>query len=216
MNFKGFIFDLDGVLVDSIPLHYDAWHKTFSGYGYAFDEFIYREKVDGRPRMDAVRNIMIGADERQMNEASDIKQRHYLDMLEAGHLTTFSTTIPFIKKLKKDGILMAVASSSINAKAILKSIGILDDFIAVVTADDITYGKPHPEIFLTAASQMGLAPSECVVLEDAQSGIQAAKSGNFYCIGVDRHQNPNYFLNADMVVKDIGDLNFEFTFPTAS
>ena len=209
MNLKGIIFDLDGVLVDSIPLHYKAWYRMFTEYGYEFSEGIYRSKVDGRPRLDGVRNIMTDAEESQIQQAATVKQQYYLDMLEAGGLITFPSTIPLIKKLREHDVLLATASSSVNAKAILESIGILDDFYTVVTSEDITDGKPHPEIFITAANRMGLVPSECVVLEDAQSGIEAAKRGGFYCVGVDRHQQPQYFSEADLVVRDLGELDYQ-------
>lgn len=209
MNLKGIIFDLDGVLVDSIPLHYKAWYRMFSKYGYEFNEDIYRKKVDGRSRIDGVRSIMTDAEESLIQQAATVKQKYYLDMLGAGELIVFPSTIPLIKKLREHNVVLATASSSVNAKAILKSIGILDDFCTVVTSEDITDGKPHPEIFITAANRMGFKPSECVVFEDAQSGIEAAKSGGFYCVGVDRHQQPHYFSQADLVVRDLGELDYQ-------
>ena len=84
MSFKGVIFDLDGVLVDTVPLHYAAWHRMFTEYGYAFDEKIYREKVDGRPRLDGVRGVMHDVGPAQVTEAGDRKQAYYLEMIAAG------------------------------------------------------------------------------------------------------------------------------------
>ena len=117
----------------------------------------------------------------------------------------FATSIPFVKALRASGILLAAASSSENTSIILDRIGLLADFTAVVTAADVTHGKPHPEIFLAAAQRMGLSVSECVVFEDAESGVKAAKQGGFFCIGVDRHQQSEYFQEADLVVSDLGD-----------
>lgn len=209
MDLMGIIFDLDGVLVDSVPLHFKAWGRMFSEYGYEFDESIYRRKVDGRPRLDGVRNILTDVSDDIIQEASDLKQCYYLEMLEAGHLKTFPSTKPFVTELREHGVKMATASSSVNAKVILESIGLLKDFEVVVTADDISDGKPHPEIFLTAAERLGLSPNECLVLEDAESGVNAAKSGGFYCVGIDRHNQPSYFVNADLVVRDLSELSYE-------
>jgi beta-phosphoglucomutase len=205
MGFKGVIFDLDGVLVDSVPIHYAAWKRLFEENGYAFDERIYRQKVDGRPRLDGVRGVMVDLDDEAAVEAGNRKQAYYLEMIEQGRLHPFATSIPFVKALGENGILLAAASSSENTSIILDRIGVLADFTAVVTAADVTHGKPHPEIFLAAAQRLGLSVSECVVFEDAESGIKAAKQGGFYCIGVDRHQQSEYFQEADLVVTDLGD-----------
>jgi beta-phosphoglucomutase len=206
MGFKGVIFDLDGVLVDSVPIHYAAWKRLFEEDGYAFDDRIYRQKVDGRPRIDGVRGVMGDLDEEAAIEAGNRKQAYYLEMIEQGHLHPFATSIPFIRALRASGILLAAASSSENTGIILDRIGVLADFTAVVTAADVTHGKPHPEIFLAAAQRLGLSISECVVFEDAESGIKAAKLGGFFCIGVDRHQQPEYFQEADLVINDLSDL----------
>lgn len=209
MRFKGVIFDLDGVLVDTVPLHYAAWKRLFDEYGYAFDETIYRQKVDGRARLDGIRGVMSDLDEEAVIEASDRKQGYFLKMIDQGQLQPFPTTIPFVKTLKERGILLAAASSSVNASNILERIGLLDEFTTVVTSADVIHGKPHPDIFLTAARNIGLAVSECIVFEDSESGISAARRGGFFCVGVDRHQQPQYFKEANMMVKDLADFDIE-------
>jgi beta-phosphoglucomutase len=209
LQFKGVIFDLDGVLVDTVPLHYAAWKRLFDEYGYAFDETIYRQKVDGRARLDGVRGVMSDLDEEAVIEASDRKQGFFLKMIDQGHLQPFPTSIPFVKTLKERGILLAAASSSVNASNILERVGLLDDFTTVVTSADVIHGKPHPDIFLTAARNIGLAVSECIVFEDSESGISAARRGGFFCVGVDRHQQPQYFKEANMMVKDLADFDIE-------
>ncbi len=208
MSFKGVIFDLDGVLVDTVPLHYAAWHRMFTEYGYAFDEKIYREKVDGRPRLDGVRGVMHDVGPAQVTEAGDRKQAYYLEMIAAGKLKAFESSLRFIAELRRHQIMLAAASSSINARLILETIGVLYEFAAVVTSADIIQGKPDPEIFLTAAACLDLSEAECVVIEDAQAGIQAAKRGGFFCVGVNRQAQPEYFLEADVVVEDIGELGY--------
>jgi beta-phosphoglucomutase len=209
VRFKGVIFDLDGVLVDTVPLHYAAWKRLFDEYGYAFDETIYRQKVDGRARLDGIRGVMSDLDEEAAIEASDRKQGYFLKMIDQGQLQPFPTTIPFVKTLKERGILLAAASSSVNASNILERIGLLDEFTTVVTSADVIHGKPHPDIFLTAARNIGLAVSECIVFEDSESGISAARRGGFFCVGVDRHQQPQYFKEANMMVKDLADFDIE-------
>lgn len=208
MPCRGVIFDVDGVLVDTVPLHFAAWKRMFNEYGYEFNEQLYRQKVDGLPRQDGVRGIMSEADEATCNEAGNRKQAYFLEMIDQGLLKPFVTSINFCKELGRHGVLLAAASSSNNARTILENIGLLDDFTTVVTAADVGRGKPYPDIFLTAAQRLHLPVTECAVIEDAQSGVRAAKAGSFICIGIDRHSQPQYFTEADIVVRDLQQLDY--------
>lgn len=206
MNFRGAIFDLDGVLVDTVPVHFWAWKTMFENHGIAFDSHLYLEKVDGRTRIDGVRAMMPHASERSITKAADQKQALFVDRLTDG-LKVFESSIRLVNRLSEAGIQMAVASSSANIRSILSQVGILDRFGSTVSGSEIANGKPHPEIFLTAADQLGLSVAECVVFEDATSGVQAAKSGGFYCVGIDRNEQPDRLAGADVLVSDLGELD---------
>ena len=209
MPCKGVIFDVDGVLADTVPLHFTAWQRMFSEYGYTFNDEIYRQKVDGLPRQVGARNVMADADEATIQEAADRKQSYFLEMMDQGLLKPLPGSIDFCQALRQQGIILAAASSSVNASAILDSIHVLDLFNTVVTTADVARGKPYPDIFLTAAQRLNLSVGECIVIEDAQSGIQAAKAGGFICIGIDRHAQAQYFEQADAVVRDLLELDYE-------
>lgn len=208
MSLKAVIFDVDGVITDTVPLHYSAWERMFTEYGYHFDENIYKEKVNGRPRIDSIKDIMNDLSEEIHLKAAEIKQNYFIQMIEDGHLNTFESSVRFIKGLSSENILIAAASSSKNARFVLEKIGIIDYFDVVVCGNDIKNGKPHPEIFLTATEKLNINVNEALVIEDAQSGIRAAKCGGFFCIGIDRHNNQEFFTEADYVINDLEELDF--------
>lgn len=208
MSFVGAIFDLDGVLVDTVPLHFEAWQRMFGHYGYAFDHRAYKEKVDGRKREDGARAVMTDASAETIAEAAVLKQTIYLDLIAKGRLTAFPSSIDLVRDLAARRIKVAVASSSRNVRVILEKVGLMDAVSAVVNGGDLTHGKPHPEIFLTAAEELGLGTEQCVVFEDAKAGIEAARAGGFFCVGIDRGEHPQDLAGADLVVKDLAEIDF--------
>jgi beta-phosphoglucomutase len=210
MTFKGAIFDLDGVIVDTVPFHFAAWKHLFhDDYGIPFTEKTYQEKVDGKPRLDSIRLLLPQLSEEEIVKAGDVKQGYFLELLQSNEIKYFPEAITLVKDLQKHQIQLAIASSSKNAELILKKIGIYQDFQAVISGYDFVHGKPHPEIFLTAAKALKLDPSECVVFEDAIVGIQAAKAGNFLCVGIDMHDTPENYKQADLHVKNLQNVNYQ-------
>jgi beta-phosphoglucomutase len=206
MPLRGLIFDVDGVLVDTVPLHYAAWERMFREFGYPFDLRIYRERVDGKSRLDGVRGVMSDASEQQIAEAARLKQSYYLEQLETARLEPFPDTVRFLRRLNGRGLRLAAASSSVNAPLVLSKIGLLDEMESVVTGADISRGKPDPEIFLIASERLALAPSDCVVLEDAEVGVEAAVRGGFACLAVDRSGTADLLEAADLVVTTLDEV----------
>ncbi len=209
MALRGIIFDLDGVIVDTVPAHYAAWHRMFTEEGYHFDEKVYHDKVDGRRRQDGVAAVMEGADLATVEAAGDRKNDYFLDLIRQGKFQVFETSVAFVKACRAAGLSLATASSSRNVSHILQIVGLEQEFQAIVGGDDVSRGKPNPDIFLHAAAQMGLTAAECIVLEDATSGVKAAKAGGFYCIGVDRVGQPERLEGADRIIGDLGEISPE-------
>lgn len=206
MKLKGAIFDLDGVIVNTVPLHFQAWKKMFAEYGHAFTMEEYLSKVDGRPRPEGAAAILTELGPEEIEKAGERKQKYYLELLESEPIEIFEETVNLIEKLKREEIKLAAASSSKNAVRILKKIGLYDIFDANVSGADFEKGKPDPEIFLTATKKLKLKPNECVVFEDAQAGVEAARRGGFYCVAIDRHNNPEAFKAANRIVKDLSEI----------
>jgi len=206
---KGAIFDLDGVIVNTVPLHFKAWKKMFEEHGHPFTMQDYLQKVDGRPRLEGAAAILTELGPEEIKEAGEIKQNYYLELLDSEPIEIFATSVKLIKDLKKKGIKLAAASSSKNAVRILKKIELYDIFDVNVSGADFEKGKPDPEIFLTASSRMKLKPENCVVFEDAKSGVDAAKRGNFFCYGINRHNNAEALASANRIVNDLGEITME-------
>ncbi len=209
MKITGAIFDLDGVIVNSVPFHFGAWKKMFEEYGHKFSMEEYLAKVDGRPRLEGAAAILTELPPEEIEKAGEKKQGYYLELLDKEPLEIFESSVKLIKEMKARKIKLAAASSSKNAVRILKKIKLFDLFEVNVSGADFEKGKPDPEIFLTAAKRMGLKPEECVVFEDAKSGVEAALNGKFYCVAIDRHHNPEVLKGAHKLVKDLDELTLE-------
>ena len=201
-DWKGIIFDLDGVLLSTDHFHYLAWKALADRLGIPFDEK-KNDLLRGVSRMDSL-EIILGerSDEFSPEEKlafateKNLTYRSYLQTLTPEFV---SPEVPeTLQKLRDSGLRLAVGSSSKNTPLILEKTDLRKYFDAVSDGNNITKSKPDPEVFLKAAQFIGLDPSECVVIEDADSGIEAAKRGGFYAISIgdsvtngldDRHIN---------------------------
>jgi beta-phosphoglucomutase len=209
MPLRAAIFDLDGVVVDTVPLHFKAWKRMFNEHGHDFSFEDYKQKVDGIPRYDGARAILTELSEDELRKAADNKQVYFRELLDAEDIPRYDTTIALIAALQTAGIKVAVISSSKNCSHILKKIGMYDNLDAVISGNDITKGKPDPQIFLMAAERLNAPPHACVVFEDAVLGVEAAKRGEMKCVGIDRYEDPTRLAEADVVITDAGKINVD-------
>ena len=209
MSFKGAIFDLDGVIVNTVPLHYAAWKKMFSEYGKNFTFKDYKEKVDGIPRFDGASAILTDLTEDEIKKAGSKKQGYYLELVDKGDIEIYHSTVDLINELKKNAIKIAAASSSKNCRYILKKSKLIGLFDTIVGGGDFKKGKPNPEIFLLSASKLGFPTDEVVVFEDAKLGVEAAKNGKMLCIGIAREGDKKLLEKADIIVDDLREVNLK-------
>lgn len=209
MSFKGAIFDLDGVLVDTVPLHFKAWKKMFNEYGKDFSFNEYKQKVDGIPRMDGAMAILTNLSDEELKKAASRKQSYYLEFLKQEGVKVYQTSVDLIKELRKNGIKIAVISSSKNCHFILDKAQMLSLVDVEINGNDITKGKPDPQIFLMALDRLGLKAGECIVFEDAVLGVEAGKKGGIATVGIDRHKDPQRLKGADLIVQDLSEVNFD-------
>lgn len=183
---KGIIFDLDGVLLSTDEFHYMAWKKLADRLNIPFDRK-KNNRLRGISRMASLEIVLEGYDfsEAQKLAFAEEKNNTYRNLLS----TLTPDTVSFdvrnsINRLKERGYKLAVGSSSKNTKFILEKVCLIDMFDAIADGNDITHSKPNPEVFLKAAEKLELNPCDCVVVEDAEAGIDAGNAGGFTTVGI--------------------------------
>lgn len=178
------IFDVDGVLVDTVPLHFSAWQKVFDEERISFGKKEY-QLINGIPRDEGVRIILgAAATPDRIRDIGDRKQNYYLALLNQMPPRPLPGIARLLRDLRKTGLRVAAASSSKNAVAVLAAAHLAPYFDTIVTGYDFQRPKPDPDIFLTAAKILKVIPADTVVVEDAAQGIRAAHAGGFQCIAV--------------------------------
>ena len=201
---KAFLFDLDGVLVDTANYHYLAWKEVCDALGIAFNE-IDNEKLKGIDRRNSLRILLkLGNKELSENDFESWlvkKNENYLKMIETlDRNALFTGVIPLFEALQSLDIKIGLGSASKNAKLILDRLEITDYFDSIVDGNMTTQGKPDPQVFLLNATKLGLQVEDCAVLEDSKAGIDAAITANMKAIGIGTDQS---IKHADVVYKDI-------------
>ena len=181
MNYKGIIFDLDGVICHTDKYHYQAWKKLADRLGIYFDETI-NNRLRGVSRMESLNIILERADktytEQEKEAFATEKNEVYKELLKQMTPEDLSPEVKdTLEELRNRGILLSIGSSSKNAGFILNRLGLGDFFDAVSDGNNISHSKPDPEVFLKAAEFLKLPASECLVVEDAEAGLLAAKNG---------------------------------------
>ena len=206
MVLKAVISDMDGVIVNTTPAHFKSWELMLAELGRTITEAEYQEKLNGMARIEGARKVLPDLDEGSLEKAARRKQELFLEFMAEG-VETYPSTISLLQAARDRGHRTAAVSSSRNCELILKSIGIYNTFDVVVTGNDVERAKPDPQIFLLAAEKLSLSPSECIVLEDTRNGVAAAVRGGFPCVGIDRVGNPRLLEGADLIVKDLAEIN---------
>ncbi len=211
MNSKGFIFDLDGVIVDTAKYHFLAWKKLANSIGIDFTE-AQNEQLKGVSRVASLKKILAWGNkevsEDKFMELMALKNNDYLSfidkMTQKEVLPNVIQTLTYLKKQKQP---IALGSASKNAKTILRKVDLLVFFEAIVDGNEVEKAKPNPEVFLKAAKLLQLPPEQCVVFEDSVAGIQAANTANMISIGIG---NKEILKQADYVFENFTEITPEF------
>lgn len=205
---KGFLFDLDGVIVETAIFHYQAWRKMANDLGFDISEE-FNETLKGVSRMDSLNLILehgnVVLKEEEKLELAAKKNEHYLTLVSK---MTADDILPgvrdFFVQIKQTDIKIALGSVSKNARMILEGVGLINDFDAIIDGTKISRGKPDPEVFLKGAAELGLSPEECLVFEDAVAGVEAGKNAGMKVVGIGHAE---ILTKADIVFRGFENLN---------
>lgn len=186
---RGIIFDLDGVLVSTDEMHYQAWKRLADELGITGFTREDNRRQRGVSRMASLEIVLEKADRTYSDEEkaalAERKNNYYLELLEdMDESAVLENVKEVLKKLKDMGLLLAVGSASKNAPIILEKTGLMPYLDKISCGLDTTKSKPDPEVFLVAAGKLKLPPEECLVVEDSAAGIQAAAAGGMKSLGV--------------------------------
>jgi len=211
MNKIGFIFDLDGVIVDTAHFHYIAWKKTAHELGFNLTLEL-NEKLKGVSRIDSLQKILDWAKTSVSKEqfdylTSEKNEDYLLHVNQMSKKDILPGVSKCIKELKKHGYPIALGSASKNAKSILRRVELLGKFDAIVDGNDVTKAKPNPEVFIKASKLINLKPEQCIVFEDSQVGIQAANIANMVSVGIG---DAAVLSEADYVFNDFTEIGAKF------
>lgn len=188
--FKGVLFDLDGVITDTAEYHYLAWKKLADDLDISIDRQ-FNEKLKGVSREDSLRLILEHGgrekdfSETEFNQLAKSKNDNYVEMIQAvSPKDVYPGILELLKALKKADIKISLASASKNGPFLLKQMELTEYFDGIADPAAVRAGKPAPDIFILAAEVVGLAPNECIGIEDAQAGITAIKASGALPVGV--------------------------------
>jgi HAD superfamily hydrolase (TIGR01509 family) len=203
------VFDMDGVIVDSHPAHRFAWRDFLRTFGKEVTDSELDFIMDGRKRKDILFHFLGPLTDEQLQEYGNLKDEFFWQA--APNVVPVPGVFEFIECIRQAGITMAVATSASTnrTRAILQRLGLMKHFTAVVTGDDVREGKPDPGIYRLACQRINCPPESAVAVEDAASGIRAAKDAGLKCVGIAGYQSEDKLTaaGADYVLRDFLNLS---------
>ena len=208
---KGFIFDLDGVIVDTAKYHYLSWKQLANELGFDIT-LAQNEQLKGVSRVRSL-EIILGWGNKTLSEEAfetymEEKNDNYLSHIAKMDATEILPDVPkILNYLHETQQGIALGSASKNARKILKKVGLFEDFQAIVDGNDVSKAKPDPEVFLIAAKQLNKIPTDCIVFEDSVAGVTAANTAGMISIGIGSKETLSH---ADYVFNDFTEIQTSF------
>ncbi len=208
---KAVIWDMDGVIADTAPYHFKAWHEVFRKSDVNFTEEDFKRHFG--QRNDTIIRSTLGQSISQgdLDNIANEKEANYRRLV-APNIEPLPGAINLIKLLNKNGVKMAIASSAPveNIQLIARGLGIDSYFQAIVWGREVMEGKPSPQGFLLAAQKLGIEPGNCIVIEDAVAGVAAAKSAGMKCLAVTTTHPKEKLKEADLILDTLEEVDLDY------
>lgn len=209
---KAVIFDMDGVIIDSEPMHHKAYYDMFNEVDIKVSKEFY-ESFTGQSTINICKRL---CDHFSLIESPEtlvgLKRKHYKQFFESNSsLTLIDGVLDLIKEYHSNGLTLVLASSAAmtSINQIFDRFELEQYFVAKLSGGDLKQSKPHPEIFINAVQAAGYSKNECIVIEDSTNGIEAAKGAGVFCVGFDSFHSKNQdYSKADLVIKDFKEISF--------
>jgi len=184
----GFIFDMDGVVIDSNPFHKIAWEKFLNGQGIPFDDQLFDNVLSGRTGPTSLR-LIFGDDlslEKLDLYLEEVDSNYQNILRESEDVRPIAGVHAFLDQISGNGLRLALATSAptLNIELGLQKLQLENTFEHIVGKVDVSHGKPHPEVYLTSLKLLGLTAENCIVFEDSKAGIQSARSAGIQVVGI--------------------------------
>lgn len=206
----GVIFDMDGVLVDSAAAHFESWKRVAKEYGAGpISESQFKSTFGGR-NSEIIAAWFGITDPAQARAIGERKEIIYRDLIR-DDVRPMPGARELIARLRGRGVSLAIGSSGPNENVaiVCQKMGLSEAFRAIITGSDVQRGKPDPEVFLLAASQMGIEPRHAIVIEDAPLGIEAARRAGMKCVGLTSSHPADVLDGADVIVSSLGEVDVD-------
>ena len=207
--FKGVIFDMDGTLIESTEADYLAWQRTFADFGRELTFFDYKPLL-GIKSADVIRKTLGVIDEDEVKKCLATKLQYFKEIMRTQGIQPVLGAKQLLQQVKNLPGKMALATSSRREKMnmVMTDLKFLDYFDEIVTGEEVINSKPAPDVFLLAAKKLNLNPEDCVVLEDAVSGVSAAKAAGMKCIAITTTHSADLLTEADIVIDSFDKIDF--------
>jgi len=205
---RAVLWDMDGTLIDSEELHWISWRNTMANEGIAITREQFLASFGQRNDSIIPRWLGAASTPERIERIGNAKEEMYRDLVGKDGVSPLPGVTSWLQRLHSEGWLQAIASSAprANVEAVLEALAAANFFQSVISAEDVHRGKPDPEVYLTAAARVGAWPSRCIVVEDAEAGIEGARNAGMRSIGVSHNGK---HLAADVVVRSLDLLDSE-------
>ncbi len=204
---RAFIWDMDGVLVDSAAPHYESWRRVFASQGCDYGEDQFRSNFGMRD--DQIIELVMGnLPDKLVESIAEEKEHIYRDIVRSG-ARIFPGVLPLLRAMRKGQFHIALGTSApmANVKAVLPQLGLSDYFPVAVCGEDVRKGKPDPEIYLLAAERLGADAAQCIVFEDSPHGVEAAKRAGMKCVAITNTHPAHSLRGADRVISSCEEID---------